>query len=343
MRHRRVDVDVEIRGDARSATTVELRRGAVWLRAVDDGLGVVFVHGATTVELRGGAAVVEVHDSDAVLVVVAGRAAIEGAPDLPRTVSAGQAVTLALDGSFEQLKTMTAAQLAGDRMVVENLARDALGSGGASPSPGSDDDGGDAAAAAAADPDPASAVRSSAGPAPGPAPDRSSRRWLVGLVVAALVVVAIVAATALSADDEVTDGAARVGSSATTTADDVTDGAPRTGSTATTTDDDEPAPTTRPPPEATGELQDCASLSLGWVARGTVRGGGQRTSRYDVEVGVRDGEGRLYARQTQRVVPRTDRSQPAEWEIIVPVPEEGVRRGSDCELVEVTPLRVPPA
>lgn len=112
--------------------------------ATPDGVGLVVTHGAATVPVRDGAAVVEVHDFEALLVVIAGRAAIKGASALPRSVSAGQAVTLTLDGSFGDPEVPAAGELASDRMVEENLALDAIGrdrpagrgGAGADPGPG---------------------------------------------------------------------------------------------------------------------------------------------------------------------------------------------------------------
>lgn len=126
LRHR--GAEIEVRPAGRDAPRVEIRRGAAWLRATDEGPGVWFTHGAATLEIRSGAAVVEVLDFEALVVVVAGRAAVKGTAALPRSVVAGQAVTLTLDGSFTDPDTLVARELSADRMIVENLALDSMAS-----------------------------------------------------------------------------------------------------------------------------------------------------------------------------------------------------------------------
>ncbi len=124
LRHRGAEVDVhEV---PRSGPRVELRHGALWIRVVDDGPGVTVVHGASSIQLRSGAAVVEVHDVEALLLVAAGQAAVKGSAPLPRSVVAGQAVALTVDGTTSEPDRFAAEELASDRMVVENLARDLL-------------------------------------------------------------------------------------------------------------------------------------------------------------------------------------------------------------------------
>lgn len=125
LRHRR-DADVVVHEADRVGPRVELRRGALWVRAGEDGPGVTVTHGAANVQVRAGAGVIEVSDMEALLVVASGRAAVKGAAPLPRSVLAGQAVALTLDGTFTDPAALTPAELASDRMVVENLARDSL-------------------------------------------------------------------------------------------------------------------------------------------------------------------------------------------------------------------------
>lgn len=132
LRHR--DADLEVHTAPRTGPRVELKRGALWIRAGEEGPGVTVTHGATSVQVRAGAGVVEVVDMEALLVVAAGRAAVKGVSPLPRSVIAGQAVTLTLDGTFSDPDALSAAELAADRMVVENLALDNLASGGPAPS-----------------------------------------------------------------------------------------------------------------------------------------------------------------------------------------------------------------
>ena len=127
LRHR--DADLDVHTAPRSGPRVELRRGALWIRAGEEGPGVTVTHGATSVQVRAGAGVVEVLDMEALLVVASGRAAVKGVSPLPRSVIAGQAVTLTLDGTFSDPDALSAAELAADRMVVENLALDSLASG----------------------------------------------------------------------------------------------------------------------------------------------------------------------------------------------------------------------
>lgn len=130
LRHR-ADADVVVHAANRVGPRVDLRRGALWVRAGEDGPGVTVTHGAANVQVRAGAGVIEVSDLEAILVVASGRAAVKGAAPLPRSVLAGQAVALTLDGTFTDPAVLTAAELASDRMVVENLARDSLLSAGA--------------------------------------------------------------------------------------------------------------------------------------------------------------------------------------------------------------------
>ncbi|HEU5152857.1 MAG TPA: hypothetical protein VFU19_20365 [Iamia sp.] len=132
LRHR--DADLEVHTAPRTGPRVELKRGALWIRAGEEGPGVTVTHGATSVQVRAGAGVVEVVDMEALLVVAAGRAAVKGVSPLPRSVIAGQAVTLTLDGTFSDPDALSAAELAADRMVVENLALDNLASGSPAPS-----------------------------------------------------------------------------------------------------------------------------------------------------------------------------------------------------------------
>lgn len=127
LRHR--DADLDVHTAPRTGPRVELRRGALWIRAGEEGPGVTVTHGATSVQVRAGAGVVEVLDMEALLVVASGRAAVKGVSPLPRSVIAGQAVTLTLDGTFSDPDALSAAELAADRMVVENLALDNLASG----------------------------------------------------------------------------------------------------------------------------------------------------------------------------------------------------------------------
>lgn len=125
LRHR-ADALVEVVTAPRVGPRVDLRRGALWVRAGEDGPGVTVTHGAASVQLRAGAGVIEVNDMEALVVVASGRAAVKGVAPLPRSVLAGQAVALTLDGTFTDPDTLSPAELATDRMVVENLARDSL-------------------------------------------------------------------------------------------------------------------------------------------------------------------------------------------------------------------------
>lgn len=118
--------DLEARAVEGSGPVVTLRDGAVWVRADGAGPGVTVTHGASSVEVGSGAVVVEVADVEALLVVVAGRAAVQGVSPLPRTVHAGHATTLTLDGVASDPAPIDANELAADRVIVENLARDAL-------------------------------------------------------------------------------------------------------------------------------------------------------------------------------------------------------------------------
>ncbi|QYG93036.1 hypothetical protein HC251_11725 [Iamia sp. SCSIO 61187] len=136
LRHR--DAELDVVAVDRSGPRIELRRGALWIRAGEDGPGVTVTHGAASVQVRAGAGLLEVHDLEALLVVASGRAAVKGVSPLPRSVMAGQAVTLTLDGTFTDPDALSAAELAADRMVVENLALDNLGSSTApAPAPAS--------------------------------------------------------------------------------------------------------------------------------------------------------------------------------------------------------------
>jgi len=158
VRHR--GARLERHGVDRSAPRIEVQHGALWIRATDAGPGVLASHGATTVQVRDGAAVLEVSDFEALLVVVAGRAAVKGAAALPRSVTAGQAVTLTLDGGFGHPEALSADELAADRFVAENLARDALASvAPAPPAEGSSPAG------------PAPVPATTTAPEPAPAPD----------------------------------------------------------------------------------------------------------------------------------------------------------------------------
>lgn len=226
---------VEVGPAARGPATVEVRDGAAWLRATADGPGLVLTHGASTVQLQEGAAVVEVHDFEALVVVIAGRVAVKGTTALARSVSAGHAVSISLDGAFGDAEAVAPGELATDRMIVENLARDLLGPGGSgdlgveggdrdiAPSlrgavdgpppaaPGSESSALESALAgvgvAGSPPDGTSPPEPDAGPVPEAQPARggveeapaSRRRLFLVLVVAALIVVAVVAAVALSA------------------------------------------------------------------------------------------------------------------------------------------------
>lgn len=118
--------DLEARAVEGSGPVITLRNGAVWVRADAAGPGVVVTHGASSVEVRSGAVVVEVADVEALLVVVAGRASVRGVSPLPRTVHAGHASTLTLDGVTSDPAPIDANELAADRMIVENLARDTV-------------------------------------------------------------------------------------------------------------------------------------------------------------------------------------------------------------------------
>ena len=164
VRHR--GADVEVRASARGPASVELHRGAAWLRATPRGPGLVLGHGAATLQLADGAAVVEVHDFEALVVVLAGRATVRGVAALPRSVEAGEAVTLTLDGSCSDPDHLAPAELAADRVVVENLALDALAGrvAGTAPPTAAPDPG----AAAAPSPSEAEAPPAPAPPAPGP-------------------------------------------------------------------------------------------------------------------------------------------------------------------------------
>jgi hypothetical protein len=128
LRHRNAELDIVT--EPRMGPRVDLKRGALWIRAGEEGPGITVTHGAATVQVRAGAGVVEVNDMDALLVVASGRAAVKGVSPLPRSVIAGQAVTLTLDGTFTDPDALSAAELAADRMVVENLALDSLASVG---------------------------------------------------------------------------------------------------------------------------------------------------------------------------------------------------------------------
>ncbi len=70
LRHR--DADLEVVTAPRTGPRVELKRGALWIRAGEDGPGVTVTHGAASVQVRAGAGVVEVSDMEALLVVASG-------------------------------------------------------------------------------------------------------------------------------------------------------------------------------------------------------------------------------------------------------------------------------
>lgn len=122
VRHRGATID---RPEA-ATPTLTLVRGALWARGDGTGPGVLITHGASTVLIRDGAAVVESIDFEAIVLVVSGEIAVKGANTLPRSVFAGHAITLSLDGTFGSPEPLSAAELAADRFVTENLARDAL-------------------------------------------------------------------------------------------------------------------------------------------------------------------------------------------------------------------------
>lgn len=126
LRHR--GADLVVHPSPRGGPRVELRQGALWIRAVEEGPGVTVTHGASSIQLRAGAVVVEVHDVEALLLVAAGSAAVKGTAPLPRSVAAGQAVALTLDGTTSEPDSLAPHELAADQMVVENLVRDVLAS-----------------------------------------------------------------------------------------------------------------------------------------------------------------------------------------------------------------------
>ncbi|HXH59601.1 hypothetical protein [Iamia sp.] len=432
LRHRGAEVEVHPAG--RDAPRVEIRRGAAWLRATDEGPGVWFTHGATTLQIRSGAAVVEVLDFEALVVVVAGRAAVKGTAALPRSVIAGQAVTLTLDGTFTAPETLAAGELAADRMVVENLALDSMGSAtptvpapvdpdhdpedeppetapelaaeapptpavpvdGPAPAPpavpapertawpasspshstengpsaldaaragvGAVDQGGeegpdaraggdaptvDAPADGAGDDEPRPPATTGTAPTATGPDERSRRRVLLALFVALLVALAIVAAIALGGEDDPGTTAARPGTTAARPGTTVAGPAGALSEPEVPvepeTDDDEPSgPVTRPPPDTVAALETCAAAADGYRAQGTVQGGGQLTSRYEVTVGLVDPDGEVYADEVGRVVPQPDRSSPSQWMLTVPVTEAEARPGTECQLIDAVALRIEP-
>lgn len=220
VRHR--GADLEARADPRSGPVITLREGALWVRADEGGPGVTVTHGASSVEVRSGAVVLEVSDVEALLVVVSGRASVGGVSPVPRTVVAGHACSMTLDGVLSAPVALSADELAGDRMIVQNLARDTLGAdlaalavepavrvdppppptfdrAGEVPSSGATTNGAaadpDEGAGPGGDPVPGHAVRDRVGGAPATA-GRRRRRWLIAVVVL-LVVAAVVAAVLL--------------------------------------------------------------------------------------------------------------------------------------------------
>ena len=126
VRHRGADVDVG--SPDRSPARAELRKGAIWCRAGAGGPGLEVIHGEATVQVAHGAVVIEADGVEAVMIVVAGRTSVHSAPGPARTVSAGQAVTLTLDGHLGEPVTLAASEIAADRMIVVNLALDSLAS-----------------------------------------------------------------------------------------------------------------------------------------------------------------------------------------------------------------------
>ncbi len=387
VRHRGAEIGV--RSEPDGPATIEVKRGAVWLRAVADGPGLVLSHGATTMVLRDGAAVVEVHDAEALLVVVAGRAEIDGSPAVPGSVGAGQAATLTADGGCSAPEVLAASELAADRMIVENLALDAT-DGLGSPLPGGPDGDGVAPAGpteheVAPDRDASDTPRPdgpgapadrrlAAGRAPvdgDPVPGRRQgwSRVLLVVVVVALVAIAVVAAVLAFGDDDDTAPTTADPAPTTRVAPSSGDPAPTTGVAPTTAD---PASTTTVAPSTTadtggvgdpieeppaeevpstegpgrGEVKaavaSCRAGAAGYVVRGTVQGGGQRVARYAMTVGLVDREGEIYAEATERVAPEADRSQPAPFEVVVPVAAGRSAPGTKCEVLDAEPLRVAP-
>lgn len=128
LRHAGADLDLTW---ARGVPRVALRSGAVWVRATDDGPGLVVTIGASHVHVRDGAAVVEVRARDALVVVASGRVGVSGSWPLARPVPAGHGVTATHDGTVRTPRPLPAAELAANPMLVENLLRDGLASGAA--------------------------------------------------------------------------------------------------------------------------------------------------------------------------------------------------------------------
>ncbi len=361
VRHR--GARMEQHGVERSAPRLEIHAGAVWIRATEAGPGVLATHGAATVQVREGAAVLEVSDFEALLVVVSGRVAVKGAAALPRSVTAGHAVTLNLDGGFGTPEPLTAEELHADRFVVENLARDVLveaeaapldsapepeaapppaplaapvgarvdGTPPEAPAPESmplDPDLGSeapaedepvvvaAAPVAAYDPAPL-AVPSLGADEPAAATDapdasRPPRRGLVAVVIVLVILAAVVGAIVLTGDDV----------RSVPPADDLTSEAASTEPVAT--------------PEAT--LQGCAATPAGYEARGVVSGGNDGVARYQVEVGLEDTEGTVYAEKAATVAARTDPTVAVRWTVELALAPAEVRPDSECRIVEVKAL-----
>lgn len=363
VRHR--GARLEHHGVERSASRLEVHAGAVWIRATEAGPGILATHGATTVQVREGAAVLEVNDFEALLVVVSGRAAVKGAAALPRSVTAGHAVTLNLDGGFSTPEPLSPEELHADRFVVENLARDVLTeaeavapepepAGEPAPPPlltapvGARVDGPppeiQATEPMPSDPEPPNSVAAAAADEPAgevPAP-------------AAIYDPAPLSVSSSGADrgDEPestgTPGDVRpprrglvavvvvlvilaaVIGAIVLTGDDVPSLPP---------DDELPSAAPTDPvttPEAT--LQGCEATPAGYEAQGVVSGGGDDVARYEVGVGLEDTAGTVYAEKAVTVDARTDPTVAVRWTVELALADGEVRPESECRITEVVAL-----
>lgn len=359
VRHR--GARMEHHGVERSAPRLEVHAGAVWIRATEAGPGILATHGATTVQVREGAAVLEVSDFEALLVVVSGRAAVKGAAALPRSVTAGHAVTLNLDGGFGTPEPLTPEELHADRFVVENLARDVLVEAEASPEPGEVAPPPlTAPAGARVDGTPPEAPAGEPGPSgldvdldPAPADEPVDE---TPAATAIYDPVPLPVPTPGGDPGEGGEGAERPDGP----------GDPRPprrglvavvvvlvilaaviGAIVLTGDDvrsippDEALPSSAPTepivtPEAT--LRGCEATSAGYEAQGVVSSGGDDVARYEVGVGLEDSGGTLYAEKAVVVDARTDPTVAVRWTVELALAADEIRPDSECRITTVDAL-----
>ncbi|NLV54034.1 MAG: hypothetical protein GXY13_00325 [Acidimicrobiales bacterium] len=125
---RHEDADFELLW-CRDVPRVALRRGAIWVRATEDGPGIVVSCGESHVHLRSGAAAIEHREHDALVVVASGRASVTGTWPLPKVVHAGHGVVVSCSGTVRSPRPVAVEELSANPMLVENLVRDSLVSG----------------------------------------------------------------------------------------------------------------------------------------------------------------------------------------------------------------------